>query len=139
MLDLGSDDPYGDYWDDFPYEDFYGAVTVTEVADPWVPEDTEDAPPVGSRFVAIYVTVENSSSGDYPVHVSTYGFKIADREKFVYQAVDAGPRPALPTAVSIDKGERARGWVTFEVAEDSVIESITYFDTNISLPSVSAH
>jgi hypothetical protein len=133
-----SNDPYDiadDYVDDY-LEEYEGSVTAHQVIDPWIPEDPENAPPPGRRFIAVEVTVENDTGGEIPVYASSGQFQLKDREQFVEDAVVySGPRaePELPE-VTLGEGEKARGWVTFEVDENADIETMSYWTQDVPLP-----
>ena len=123
----GADDP-SDFYDDDYLEEFQtGEVTVLEVADPWTPEDGSDAPPDGRRFVAIELLIEVDASEELPHYVYSYDYQLKDAENFVYAPVGYGEVQAQPTLpdVDLEPGEKTQGWVTFEVAEDSDLVSLT--------------
>jgi hypothetical protein len=129
-----SDDPLG-YYDDYLDEFQAGDVTVSEVVDPWAPEDG-DGPAGGRRLIAIELVVEADPGADYPYYASPYTFQVKDADDFVYGAVDySGPQaqPALPD-VTLEPGEKARGWITFDVPEDAEIVSLKAGTDIVDLP-----
>lgn len=127
----GSDGP-GDAYD-YPYEDWDYDVSVNEVVDPWVPPASRGEPSRGHRFVAIDVTVGTTASNDSPYWTGQYDFKLTDAENFAYEAAGDGESPQFPDEVTLEPGERARGWVTFEVADGNGLKSLTSYDTVIPL------
>jgi hypothetical protein len=113
--------------------DLGGELTVNEWVDPWT-STTGDGPAPGRRLVAIDVTIENDGSEDYPVFVDPTSFKLTDRDGFVYQPVDSRQAPALPASLQLSEGEKARGWIMFEIAAESEIESLTYWTNEVDPP-----
>jgi Domain of unknown function (DUF4352) len=122
------------YYDDY-LEDFAGKVSVENVEDPWEPPASSTPPPAGRRYIAVEVTVENENGGNFPVVVTSSQFKLTDSENFVYQPVYGQIEPGLPEGIQLAKGEKARGWIVFEVEEDSEIQSLSYYTTEIDLPA----
>jgi hypothetical protein len=139
LTGASNDDPY-EYADDYAdgyLDEYSGSVTVHEVVDPWIPENSEDAAPSGRRYIAVEVTVENDTGADFGVYSGSGQFQLKDKENFVEDAVVyEGPQaePELPE-VTLDDGEKARGWVTFEVNDDSEIVSMTSWTQDVPLPS----
>jgi Domain of unknown function (DUF4352) len=132
----GADDPM-DFYDDYlqNYEEG-GDVTVGEVVDPWTPEDGDSVPSGEARLIAIEVLVEADSSSDLGYYATPYEFQLKDEESFVYGPVtydQPQAQPALPD-VSLQPGEKAQGWVTFEVPEDSDIRTLEVGTKEIELP-----
>lgn len=135
VLDLGaSTDDYDDYYDDEYYE-YGGIVTINQVLDPWMPDDPEVTTDEGTRFVAVDVTIENDRTGDASeVYILSFYFRATDEDRFVYQASEETKKtPALPDGLFLSSGEKTRGWLVFQVAEDAVIESLTYYDEVVPL------
>jgi hypothetical protein len=125
----GSDDySYGDYGSGWDYE-----VQVNEVADPWEPPDGGQEASRGYRFVAIDVVVEASRQNDEAYPTGAYDFKLTDDEEFAYGPLDSAAKPAFPAEVWLEPGEKARGWVTFEVAEGHALVSLASYETVVSL------
>jgi hypothetical protein len=124
----GSDDyGYGDYGD-WGYE-----VAVEDVQDPWVPRDGDLEASPGYRLVAIDVVVEASTDNSDAYPTGSYDFKLTDDEEFAYGPLDTGAKPMFPYSVSLEPGEKTRGWVTFEVAEGNGLESLSSYDEVVPL------
>jgi hypothetical protein len=132
----------GEYYDDGYYDEgpevYDGAMTVNQVVDAWLPDDGRVHPADGSRFVAIDITVENDRSIDHVVYVTKSSFRMADSNDFVYLPVDSGASPALPDGLHLESGEKSRGWIVFEVPEDSDIKSLKYRDSIVAVDSISS-
>ena len=125
----GSEDySYGDYGSGWDYE-----VQINEVADPWEPPDVAQEASRGYRFVAIDVVVEASPQNDEAYPTGAYDFKLTDDEEFAYGPLDSAAKPAFPAEVWLEPGEKARGWVTFEVAEGHALVSLASYETVVSL------
>jgi hypothetical protein len=124
----GSDEyGYGDY------SDWSHDVKVEQVEDPWVPRDGDLEASPGYRLVAIDVVVEASADNSDAYPTGSYDFKLTDDEEFAYGPLDSGAKPLFPETVSLEAGEKARGWVTFEVAEDNGLESLSSYDEVVPL------
>lgn len=87
----------------------------SRIEDIWTPES-------GNIFVVVDVTVESVDRDDGPYN--PLYFKAKDSEGFEYTASFAAPDPAL-SAGSLAPGDRARGFVAFEVKQgaDGVVMS----------------
>lgn len=71
----------------------------------------------GHRLIAVEMTFE--SIADQPVIPATYNMKIVDDEGLTYKySYMGGCEPRLQSG-SLNKGEKAKGWVTFEVGESA--------------------
>ncbi len=123
----GSSDGGYDYNDEGYYPWDYD-VRVMAVQDPWVSEDGQQPAPEGYRLVAIELEVEASPSNSERVPAGSWGLKLTDDRGYAYQAVGGGARPQFPEQVYLQPGEKARGWVTFEVATGGVPESLSSYD-----------
>jgi hypothetical protein len=42
--------------------------------------------------------------------------------------------PGLPEGIQLEDGEKANGWVLFEIDEDAEVESLRYFSAELPLP-----
>jgi hypothetical protein len=127
----GSDDSAG-YLDG--YYDFEGVVTVNEVIDPFAPENADERPSEGRRFVAFDVTIENSEDAGGPHYVNSYLFKLTDSENFAYERSLATTEPTLAEELELAPGEKTRGWVMFEVEKGSDVKSLEYWTADVVLP-----
>jgi hypothetical protein len=113
--------------------EFQGVVTVNDIVDPSVPDDPDDQPATGRRFVALELTVTNPEDNDGPIYWGAAGLKLTDSNGFAYVPTSSPTRPELPS-LELEPGEKTSGWGTFEVAERGAIKSLTYFATEIPLP-----
>ncbi|MCA9630050.1 MAG: DUF4352 domain-containing protein [Myxococcales bacterium] len=69
----------------------------------------------GHRLIAVEMTIESIS--DKPFTPGTYAMKIVDDEGLTYKYSFRGKcEPRLQTG-SLNKGEKVKGWVTFEVGD----------------------
>ena len=124
----GNDEGYADDVAGWDYN-----VRVGEIADPWVPAEGDSLPAEGFRFVAIEVTVAASPQNESAYPTGTYDFKLVDDEEFTYGPLTSGAEPIFPEQVDLAPGEKSEGWVTFQVAERSRLESLTSFEETIHL------
>jgi hypothetical protein len=72
-------------------------------------------PKAGSVFVAVDVTVESGAATG--VSVNPFYTSLRDDQGFTYTATFAGKDPALQSQNDLPRGQKMRGWVTFEVGE----------------------
>ena len=109
-----------------------GAVTVPApdwtfvvhgMQDPYVGEPTTlPEPAQGIRYVAVDVEVVNDS--EQPLSFADDAVYLRDDAGFSYRSgIVAGREPAL-SGRTLPAGERARGWVWFEVPEDATLTDI---------------
>lgn len=92
------------------------ALTVNSVSN-YVPESTFSRAKAGYKLVVVDVTVENlnaSASG----YANPYNFEVKDSEGFKYSHDIFGKEPYL-SSDTIAKSEVIRGFLTFEVKEES--------------------
>lgn len=113
---------------------FSGVVTVNQLVDPWAPMDANDRPSPGRRFVALEVVMANQGDRSAPVYASASMFKLTDTANFAYEPVSSHAQPEVPRDLELAPGEKARGWLTFEVDEGKSIKSLTYWTVNVPLP-----
>jgi hypothetical protein len=134
-IPLSSGSQYNDYeqFIDDEFAQYEGVATVNRVVDPWTLEAPEYQPAAGHRFVAIEVTIENPSDRSETVWADADGFKLTDADRFAYAPAPLRMRTELPE-VELDPGEKANGWVVFEVDEHSGLKSLSYWTADIELP-----
>ena len=69
-------------------------------------------PKSGNRYVTVQVLYEDTGTDQY--NYSSYDWKLVDEAGFSYDTTYGGIGPELRTG-SLSAGERARGYVTYEV------------------------
>ena len=74
-------------------------------------------PQDGMKFVAVDVKVTNV--GDTSRSVSEYGFSLGDKENYSYDYYYYAVKEPEFDSKTLDKGMSVRGWITFEVRNDS--------------------
>jgi len=98
-------------------------ITLNEVADPWVSDSMFARPASGRRFVAFDVTIEQVGGSHL---ASQFKFQLTDAEGFAYDPeLFSGPEPDL-RSIDLGKGQKTRGWVTFEVSEGTPLKLLKY-------------
>ena len=125
-------DEYDEFLDE-QLAQYEGVAAVDRVVDPWAPEGTEYQPPSGRRFVAFEVTIENPNDRSDTVWADAEGFKLTDAEKFAYAPTPLRMQTQLPS-VELEPGEKASGWVVFEVDDDNALKSLSYWSAEVALP-----
>jgi hypothetical protein len=92
-------------------------VLLHTVEDPYVPSNEFERPSEGHRYVAVEVEVSNSSDEAQPMS-TLLGAEVMDSASRAWNIALAGlDRPQLDGTVAA--GESRRGWIVFEVAQDS--------------------
>ena len=126
-------DDYQEYVDE-ELAHYEANVTVDQFVDPWQPASPDQGPAAGRRFVALEVTVEYPGDRDFMHYVNIAAFKLIDREDFAYGATESLVEPALSEGLELAPGEKTRGWVMFEIGEETGIKSVGYGGTEVALP-----
>lgn len=91
--------------------------TVHSATDPWIPTNQYQSPGPGRRFVAVEMTVENVADRQATI-VADVLLEIIDSTGRSWDAVPAGAE--VPNVEGrLPAGAHVRGWVIFEVADDS--------------------
>ncbi len=85
------------------------------------------------RYIAFDVVIENPRGSGAPHYTAARGFKLSDSQRFVYAPESVKGNGGLD-AVRLDPGERAAGWVVFEVSETAVVEDLKYESQSLALP-----
>ncbi|MCA9598141.1 MAG: DUF4352 domain-containing protein [Myxococcales bacterium] len=80
-------------------------------------------PKKGNIKLGVEVSIEGTADKDVPVN--PFYAKITDGEGYSYTSTFGGCEPDLKS-VRIGKGEKAKGWVTFEVPEKASGLKLTY-------------
>lgn len=80
-------------------------------------------PKKGNIKLGVEVQLEGSADKDVPVN--PFYAKITDGDGYSYTSTFGGCSPELKS-VRINKGEKARGWITFEIPEKSKGLKLTY-------------
>lgn len=97
-------------------------ITLNETVDPWVSENMFIQPDPGRRFVAFDVTIEQVGGSHL---ASEFNFQLTDVEGFAYDTAFLGAEPPLQM-IDLGKGQKTRGWVTFEVNEGTPLKLLKY-------------
>jgi hypothetical protein len=113
--------PAAQFLGDTAYRSGY-SLTAIGVEDPAKPGVLYQ-PSTGQRLVAVDVVVGNVS-GD-PLSVNLLSAVLIDQDGFTYQPELGGRDGQLPTLDAFP-GERARGWIAFEIPEGAVVTSLRY-------------
>ena len=130
-------DDYQEYVDD-ELAQYEANATIDQLVDPWTPASPAQMPAAGRRFVALEVTVEYPDDRDFMHYVNIAAFKLIDREDFAYGASESLIEPALSEGLELAPGEKTRGWVMFEIDEQTEIKSIAYGTAEVALPDQNA-
>jgi hypothetical protein len=101
---------------------------VHGMQDPYAGElTTPPEPAPGMRYVGFDVEVVNES--DQPLSFASTGVYLRDEEGFSYRSGTVGGREPALSGRTMPAGERARGWVWFEVPEDATLTEILLVPT----------
>ncbi len=92
-------------------------VTLNTVENPYKPTNQFETAPAGQHFVALELTVKNTSTEKKPMS-TLLGTELFDSQSRPWRVALAGTgRPQLDGDVAV--GEARRGWVTFGVGDDA--------------------
>lgn len=108
------------------FEQYGYSLSATAVEDPTTPSKFYGMfhkSKEGCKLVAIEIVVGNVSSKT--LSVNPLYATLVDSNRFVYQPELAGRDEQLAT-VYLNAGEKAKGWVAFEIPEDATPASIKY-------------
>jgi hypothetical protein len=114
--------------------EYQADVTVDQLIDPWSADSPADAPANGRRYVALEVTLKNADDSEFPHYVTGSMFKVTDSEDFAYSPIDSLIEPALSESLELAPGQKTRGWIMFEIDEESAIQSVHYWTSEVPLP-----
>jgi len=99
------------------------SMKVNTLEDPAQPASGYEAKP-DTRLVAVQVDLENTSSDD-AMSVDVANAVVTDDKGIDYNSV-AGGRDGEIKSADLKKGERANGWIAFQVPKDAKLKSLTY-------------
>lgn len=101
-------------------------ITLNDIVDPWIGGSSSS---LGMRFVAIDLTVENSSTSSSH-YLYAGDFRLTDKDDFAYEAeFIGGPEPRLLSG-ELFSGDKIRGWIVFEVNEGTALGQLQYIFSN---------
>ncbi|MFB7647145.1 DUF4352 domain-containing protein [Streptomyces sp. NPDC056084] len=102
-------------------------VTVTKWADPAKSSEPAFAPEAGKRWVAAQVQLVNRGTAVYS-DSPTNGMQVADAQgqRFGTTFADVTAGPSMAASLKVAPGDKALGWVVFEVPKDSKISTIQF-------------
>ncbi|WP_051807082.1 hypothetical protein [Streptomyces sp. NRRL F-2664] len=105
-------------------------VLLGAYADPAISADKNVAPPPGKRWVAASMSFVNVGGASYGALGRMWAHDGAGQR---HPVVPTGELTTGKPIVfdSLDVGERAEGWVVFEIPENARIERLAYEDANI--------
>lgn len=124
---------YRQYVDEY-IEQYQPEVTASRLIDPWVPAASSASPRPGRRLVAIEVTIEYPKGRQESHVVSSSYFKLIDSDDFAYGTVEAQLDPALTEGLQLSPGQKTRGWVMFELDDNTEIKAVAYGTAVVDLP-----
>jgi Domain of unknown function (DUF4352) len=103
------------------------AVTLVKWVDPAKGGDEFTTPGAGKRFVAAQIRVTNTGSAFYDDTPSN-GMQVADAngQRFESTFGDVSAGPSMPAEVKLAAGDKALGYVTFEVPKGSKIVTLQF-------------
>lgn len=90
-------------------------LTVTKVEEAQAFGDFARAE-AGKKLVAVEMLIESGADEGVDINPMFYA-KVKDADGYEYSASLAGKEPTLKAQNNLPKGEKVRGWVTFEVPE----------------------
>ena len=100
------------------------ALHVSKFEDPASAATSYKPKLANSRLVAVEVTLENTKSKD-ALDVTSANLKLVDASGQTYEAFAGGHDGEIKTA-SLKTGEKATGWVAFEIPKDIKPAKVRY-------------
>lgn len=109
-------------------------AVLSAYVDPAVSVEKNFAPPAGKRWVAASMSFVNVGGASYGALGRMWAHDSAGRR---HPVVPTGELTTGKPLVfdSLEVGERAEGWVVFEIPENARIERLQYQDANIQANS----
>jgi hypothetical protein len=103
------------------------SVTLKKWADPAKSSDEFMQPQQGKRWVAAQFELVNTGTAVYDDSPAN-GAQVADADgqRFTTTFADITAGPSMASAVKLPKGEKALGWIVFEVPKASKIASVQF-------------
>ena len=103
-------------------------VTALKVVDPTTSTDGISTPAAGTRYVAVQFQIQNTGTVAYD-DAPDNGAKVMDAngQQFGYSSVDsvsAGPK--FPATITLAPGEKALGYIVFEVPTSSKVTTVQF-------------
>lgn len=93
-------------------------VTVKKIVDNAPSPDEFTTPESGKKFVAIEVMYENPTT-DKQINYNPFDWKLIDSDAYNYDAdMNTAKTPELNSG-TLNPGQKARGWITFQTAKDA--------------------
>jgi hypothetical protein len=102
-------------------------VTVVKVADPAKSSDEFTTPDAGKRYVGVQFRLVNTGSAAYDDSPSN-GAQLADSggQRFDATFADITAGPSMASAVKLQPGGKALGWIVFEVPKGSNVATVQF-------------
>ena len=102
-------------------------VTVVKVADPAKSSDEFMTPEAGKRYVGVQFRLVNTGSAAYDDSPSN-GAQVADSggQRFESTFADITAGPSMASAVKLQPGGKALGWIVFEVPKGSKAVTVQF-------------
>lgn len=102
-------------------------VTVTKWVDPAKSGDEFSAPSAGKRWVAAQFELVNTGTKVYSDSPSN-GAQVADTQgqRFMSTIGDVSAGPSMTSSAKVPPGEKALGYIAFEVPKDSKVASVQF-------------
>ncbi|MEU6861800.1 DUF4352 domain-containing protein [Streptomyces sp. NPDC046876] len=103
------------------------AVTIKKWADPATGKDEFNKPEDGKRWVAAQFELTNTGTAVYQDSPSN-GAQVADEQGQRFEATigEISQGPEMASGLKLPAGEKALGWIVFEVPKDSKIVTLQF-------------
>lgn len=103
------------------------AITLVKWVDPAKGADEFTKPDTGKRFVTAQIRVTNTGSAVYDDTPSN-GMQVADADgqRFDSTIFDMSAGPSMPSEVKLKTGDKALGYIAFEVPKASKLVSLQF-------------
>ncbi len=86
--------------------------------------DEFSQPKAGNKYVEADILIENG--GSEPIDYNILDFKLQDNEGYSYNTAFGGSSEPSLSAGTLQKGQKTRGFVSFEIPKKNKAEQLTY-------------
>ncbi len=93
-------------------------VSITKTEDPYKSKNQFMNPKASNRLVAVEVTYENNTK-DKSIDYNPFDWKLFDSQGYNFQTGFTDSKEPTLSSGTLNPGGKVRGWVTFEVPNDS--------------------
>lgn len=91
-------------------------------------------PKSGNKFIAVDITQENQ--GVDPRNYNVWDYKLQDSQDFTYQTAMASCREPAFSSGTLQKGQKTRGFITFEIPKENTATKLIFTPSWLSTEQI---